>query len=382
MIVFETFLKVVNKCKAPILLYTAILIFFGGFNFKHNDNSISFVDSKPDIYIINNDEDKGVTKSLIKYISDNANIIELKNTDEAIKDALFYRDVNYIITIPENYHSDFMAHKNPYISIKSTNDYPASLAQNMLNRYLTAANLYLNLNLSEEELVKKINSTLEENVEVEITSKLDVDSLLQATSYYNFLNYCLLAGSIYVICLVINSFKNINIKKRTVISSMSNRKFNSLLLLSNALFAFVLWLLYVILSFILIGKPMFSMHGVVYIINSFIFSLCTLSIAFFLGNVVNNKEAINGIVNVIALGSSFLCGAFVPMDWLPDYVLKIAHVLPSYYFIKNNELVPRLEVFDIHNLQPIIMNMIIIMGFALFFVLITYSISKRKRKIG
>ncbi len=77
--------------------------------------------------------------------------------------------------------------------------------------------------------------------------------------------------------------------------------------------------------------------GVVYIINSLVLTICATTIAFLIGNLVSNKGTINGIVNVVALGSSFLCGAFVPMEWLPDSVLKIAHTLPTFYNIRINE---------------------------------------------
>ena len=38
--------------------------------------------------------------------------------------------------------------------------------------------------------------------DVKITSKLDTNSLSQVTIYFNFLNYCILAGCVYVICLI------------------------------------------------------------------------------------------------------------------------------------------------------------------------------------
>ena len=93
MTVFKTFLKVLNKCKAPIIMYTVILIFFGGFNMTTSENSTNFVASKPDLLIINNDEEVGITKNLIDYMSKNNNIINIKDDKEAINDALFYRDV-------------------------------------------------------------------------------------------------------------------------------------------------------------------------------------------------------------------------------------------------------------------------------------------------
>ena len=360
MIVFKTFLKILNKNKFIIILYTVFLIGFGGFNMQTN-----FVASKPDIMIVNYDEEKGITKDLIKYITDNSNIIELNNNEEAINDGLFYRDVNYVIYIPENYSEDFMDGKNPEINIKSTGDYQSSFAEMLLSRYIKVANIYQKSIKNEDELTSKINETLSKQSEVEITSKLDTDSLAKATFYYNFASYSILACLVYVICLVLSSFKDIKIQKRTIISSTDYRKLNRQLLLSNSLFSIILWGVYVALSFVLIGDVMFSNQGIIYLINSFIFTMCATTIALFIGNLVSNKNAINGIVNVIALGSSFLCGAFVPMEWLPDGVLKIAHILPSYYYISSNESLKTLEVFNLETMQPIITNMIVILGFSI-----------------
>ena len=382
MIVFKTFLKILNKNKFIIILYTVFLIAFGGFNMQTSDNSVNFVASKPDIMIVNYDEEKGITKDLIKYITDNSNIIELNNNEEAINDGLFYRDVNYVIYIPENYSKDFMDGKNPEINIKSTGDYQSSFAEMLLSRYIKVANIYQKSIKNEDELISKINETLSKQSEVEITSKLDTDSLAKATFYYNFASYSILACLVYVICLILSSFKNNKIQKRTIISSTDYRKLNRQLLLSNSLFSIILWGVYVALSFVLVGNIMFSNQGIIYLINSFIFTICATTIALFIGNLVSNKNAINGIVNVIALGSSFLCGAFVPMEWLPDGVLKIAHILPSYYYISSNETLKTLEVFNIEAMKPIIINMIVIVGFSIVFIILTNIVSKRKQKIG
>ena len=382
MIVFKTFLKVVNKCKIPIILYTVILVFFSGFNTVTNDNSTSFVATKPDILIINQDEEEGITKNLIGYIGKNSNIKTIENEKEKIEDALFYRDVNYIIYIPKNFRKDYLEFKNPTIEIKSTGDYQASLAELLLERYLKVANSYHTIIEDEDALLEKIDDTLEVETKVEITSKLDTSALDKATMYYNFTNYCILAGSIYVICLVLSTLKEEKIRKRTIVSSMSHKKHNRYLLYSNGLFALVLWLFYVVLSFLVVGDIMFSIHGLFYILNSFLFMICALTIAFLIGNFLIDKNAINGLVNVIALGSSFLCGAFVPPEYLPDTVLKIAHVLPSYWFINTNQTIKEIEVFNVDSIRPIIINFSILLLFSIIFILITNWISYRKRKIG
>lgn len=379
MTVFKAFLKVLNKCKVPIIIYTVILVFFSAFNMQTSEKSVSFTASKPNILIVNKEKEEGITKSFINYLNKNSNVISIASSEEKIDDALFYRDVSYVIYVPEDFSEEIISGKTPEIKVKNVGDYGASLANMMVERYLKIANVYSDVAESEEELVHLVDDTLATKVDVRITSKLDSNSIEKAAFYHNFLNYCILAGTIYVICLILSSFKDETIKKRTMVSSMSNKKYNRILLLSNGLFAFILWMFYLLIAFILMGKVMSTMHGLFFIINSFIFTFCALTIAFLIANLVSNKNAVNGIVNVIALGSSFLCGSFVPASMLPDFVLKIAHVLPSYWYIKTNDLLKGVEVFNIDSIKPILTNMFIIICFSIVFIVITNVVSSKRK---
>lgn len=322
MTVYKTFFKVVNKYKFLIIIYTAMLILFAGFNMQTSQNSTNFVAEKPDVLIINNDKEQKLSKNLVEYIEKNSNIVDIENDEEARNDALFYRDVSYIIYIPENYSKDFLNGLNPEINIKSAGDAGSSYAEMMLTRYIKVANIYQKELQNEDELIKTINETLEKEAETEITSKLDTDNLSRAVFYYNFMNYSILAGCVYVICIIISSFREEKIRKRTVISSMNYKKFNRQLLVSNGALAFILWLLYVVLSFILIGDIMFTTHGLILIANSFIFSVCSLTIAFLIANLINNKNAINGIINVVALRFKFLVWCFCASRMVARHYIK------------------------------------------------------------
>lgn len=382
MTVFRTFLRVLNRCKLPVILYTVLLVAFGGFNMQTNDSQAGFTASRPDILIINRDKNEGITKGLVNYMTEHCNIVKVRNEEEAISDALFYRDISYILYIPEHYGDDFLSGRNPEIEVKSTGDYQASYAGMLLSRYLKAAGIYAGYIDDEQALADTIRDTLSKQTEVEVASRLDTDQLAKAAFYFNFATYSILAGCVYVICLILSSFKDEKIRKRTVVSSMNNRKFNRQLLLSNGLFAAVLWLFYVILSLFLVGKVMFTAQGLLYILNAFVFTFCALTIAFLIGNIVTNKNAINGIVNVLALGASFLCGAFVPVEWLPDSVLKAAHILPSYWYIQTNEFLKTAETIRFDTLRPVLINMGMILAFSFVFIIAANLISRRKRKIG
>ena len=137
-----------------------------------------------------------------------------------------------------------------------------------------------------------------------------------------------------------------------------------------------------ILSFVLFKDLLLSNNGLLFMLNSFIYIICALSIGYLIGNMTQNKNAIGGIVNVVALGTSFLCGCFVPIEYLPENVINISKVLPTHYYVANNEIIKTLEVFNLDNIKPLITNMAIITGFTIFFIIITNIISNKKTKIG
>lgn len=380
MTVFKTFWKVVSKYKGTIILYTVMLIVFGGLNMSSNNTDISFTNSKPDILIINKDEEKGLTKNLINYMKDNSNIIDVKKDEDSINDALFYRDVNYIIYIPENYRESVLNKDNPEINIKSSGDYQASLANMLLSRYIQVQNIYLDSSKNEEELINNINNSLNKKSKVEIVSKLDTSKIEKSSAYFNFASYSIMAIIIFIICLVLSSFKNI--KKRTIISSMNYKKYNQKLLIASIGYSLIVWLLFIILGIIILGNIMFSLQGLVYCLNALIFTFVCLTLALLISTIIDNKNAISGIVNVIALGQAFLCGAFVPAEWLPKSVLNIAHILPAYWYINTNDLLKTIEIINIKNLQPILINSLVLILFSILFIIINNVISKHRQKIG
>lgn len=382
MTVFSTFWKVINKYKGTIILYTVMLIVFGGVNMTTNDTGVDFTSSKPDILIVNNDKDSEITKNLVKYMSDNSNIVSVKDNEEARDDALFYRDVSYIIYIPKNYGNNILNGKNVELEIKKVDTYDAALAEMMLSRYIETQNIYLKTNISESELINNINESLKNKTNVEIVSKLNSDKLTKVSRYFNFASYSIMAVTIYIICLVITSFHEQSVNKRIIISSMNYKEHNRLLLLASSVYALVVWILYTILGFIILGSELFTLRGLLFIGNEFIFTFCSLTLSLLISSLCYSKVAVSGIVNVVALGSAFLCGAFIPPEMLPSSVIKIAHILPTYYFINSNEILKSLEVINMNNLHSVFINTIIMLLFSILFIIINNIVTKKKRVIA
>ena len=375
MIVFKTYLKVLNKNKGMILLYTIILVFFAYFNQKNNDNEFQFEAEKPNIAVVNEDQNSNFTNHFLTYLENHTNIIEYKS-DEERNDALFYREIDYIIFIPNKFGINFLKNNPQQLEIKSAGNVQSTFVQMFIQRYFKVASMYRYGN--QDQLLENMDKVLQREVEVVVTSNLD-SNLSSLKMYYNFLNYSLLAGCVFVICFIISSFRDKNIEKRTIMGSINYKKYNFYLLIANALFGLLLWLLYVVLGILLFGKVAYTPHGLLMSLNAFLFMISALSFAFLIGNLIHNKEAISGLVNVVALGSSFLCGAFVPSEFLPASVLKIAHFFPSYYYISNNEIISKLEHVTKSDITPILVNMGITILFTLGWILLANIFSKKER---
>ena len=380
MTVFKTFWKIVNKYKGTIILYTVMLISFGGINLASNDTTTTFTSTLPNIAIVNNDQKSVLTNNLINYLSENSKVVDIENDEEKINDALFYRDVSYVVYIPKNYTNDVLKGMNPTIDIKSTNDYTSSLEEMMLTDYLNLQNTYLKLTTDQTKLTNYINDTLKDKSKVVLTSKVDTKSLSKVSRYFNFASYSILAVVIFIITLVLTSFKEKTVNKRIVVSSTNYKKHSGLILKSSLLYALIVWVLFSLLAIILLGKSLLNIRGLLLSLNTLIFTLQALTFALLISSLVNNKDAIGGVVNVVALGSAFLCGAFIPSMYLPEKVVSISHIFPAYYYNNSNDLVTSLEVINLTTLKPFITNIMMMLVFMLVFIVLNNFVIKNKRK--
>ena len=380
MTVFSTFFKVLKSQIGIIILYTVLLLGFGGLNVKTNESNINYVADKPDIVIVNKDESGELSNNLVKYLEKFTNVKDLDESN--LDDALFYRQINAVIYIPKNYSRDIKNKQKVNIDINTTGDYESSLASMILNRYLSVQDTYIKLFDDEASTIENINNTLDKEIKTEVLSKKDEVSTSRITNYYNFASYAIVAGILLVLGNILSSFNQINVKKRSIVSSTSYIKQNKYLLLSSSIYAILLWIFYVLVSIILCKGDILNEMFIFYIINSFIFTIVALTLAIFLSNLINNKNALSGLVNVIAVGSSFLCGVFVPARWLPKSVLAVAHILPPYWYVNTNDILAEMEVINFENLKPVITNEIVLIGFIILFIILNLIVTKKKQSIN
>lgn len=376
MTTYKAFFKVLRKNVWVIIIYSVILLICVFGNMQSNQGMTNFTAAKPDVTIYDHDESL-LSKRLEKYFSEQATIVEL-DTEEKLDDALYFNGTDYVITIEKGFGEQIARGEKPEMSVKSVGNYDAYLAETMLSRFLKVAEAYAPA--KEEEILKNLDELLGHETKVEMVSKLDTVALSNAERYYNFMNYAILAGLVFAVAYSTASFKREMTRKRLAVSATNYKKINRQLLVCNLALAMVLLLLYVILSILIIGDIILTMHGVLFIANAAILSLFGVSLAFLLVNLLKNNNAILALINVISIGSCFLCGVFVPAEWMPVFVQNIGRALPSFYYIENNKLISELDVFNFESLKPILLNALVIIGASILVVILNNVITRKKQK--
>lgn len=378
MTIFKTYWKIVKKNIGIIILYTVMLLVFGTMNLKANKNSFEFISSKPDIIIVNNSSGI-ITDNLISYLKTNANVKNITDEND-IDDAVFFRDANYVIYIPKEFENKIENGKEFNIDIKTNNSYDSYIASELLNKYLDVFSKYMNLYNDKILAIQKLDNTLNKKASVVIENKTNLNS--KTSLFYNFSSYSIMAIVIYIICLVLSSFNDEKISKRTSVSGMNYKTFNNYLYISSFTFTFIIFIVYLILSFLILKSTILNINGILYSLNVFIFFIVSFTMAILISNLVKSKGAISGVVNVISLGSAFLCGAFIPVKYMPSFALKIAHIFPTFYFIDNNEYITSIQNFDKVSYEFVLKNFIIMIIFIIFFLILNTLVTRFKRKVN
>lgn len=383
--VYKAFFKIIKKNLTQIMIYVVVFLSLAIALANTNPNPVktNFTETKVKIAFINYDTDSKLVGGLKTYLSKHANIVDIKDETEKLQDALFFREVEYIVKVPKGFGEGLL--KGSPLKLEKTT-VPGSTSEiyldSKINKYLNTAKTYNSSieNLSQEELITYIEMDLNQKTEVSLKNSAD-ESLNneKRAFYFNYMAYALFGVLILGVCSVMIVFNNTDLKKRNTSSPMKLSRMNFELILANLSFAVITWFLMIIAAIIMYGSYMFSGKGLLFLLNSFIFTFAVLSISFFFGNIISSKGAMSAAANVGALGTCFISGVFVPQAFLGKTVLKIASFTPNYWYVKNNNTIVYLSNFNMETLTPIFLNMVIILGFAVAVLTITLVLIKQKR---
>lgn len=388
--VFKAFLKTAYKFLPTISLYfiifTALAVMLAYSVTESPTASFESVELR--VGIIDNDE-SDASKAMEEYLDSLHELIYLKSSQDTILDCLYYRNVEYILVIPEGFEENLLAGKDKglFETVQIPGIYNSAFVDEQITSYLKTVKLYLAGDYALDEALSKTADALTDTVgAVEIadfgTEDETSSTMTMLLFFFQFIPYVLASMILSGLTPILTIFWEKNLAKRISCASTSLTSRNVQLALGSVLYALFSWGLFILTASIIYGSETFSEKGLLCILNSLFLLPLSVAISLVISAFTPSANVTNMLNNIICLGMSFLCGIFIPQSQLGEGVLSVSKFLPFYWYIKNNDLISGFggEKFDMTVFwQNCGVQMLYIVAlFAIALVVTKYKNSKQK----
>lgn len=383
--VFKLYFKILKSAAPALIIYIVIfsvLIFF--LSTTQNKKITGYKETKIDTALVNYDKDSIFVQDFLDYLSKYCDFTDYEDREDELADALLFRQVKYVLTIPYDFGEDFLSGRDTGVEKKTIPDgaYNVSV-DNAVNNYLNIARLYLTAfpDISQAELITYIRQDMNTETEVSIAAGANDDKNNSFyNQYFNTASYIILSCCLLGIGMIMLTFHNVHIMRRNMVTPMTHSDMNLQLIGGNLIFVFTYDIFFILFGYIIIEDKTINGNVLLYWLNLLIFSVSALSISYLSAILIKSRQANDILSTVLPLGLSFVSGAFVPQYLLGKSVLKLSSFTPLYWFIKGNDTIAGVIHFSWENIKSIICYMLIQIGFAAAVFSVALVISKNKRQ--
>ncbi len=389
--VFKVILKTLRKNIPMLSIYLFVFVGFLILMSSMQDSGViaGYSEVRSSVMIINKDSGNVIADEFYNFMMDSSIPIKPVDTEEEMLDALFNEDADYILIIPEGFSEDFLSgnHEAALEQQSVAGSRSAVWTDMTIRKYMDLLRLYTELSdidVSDAKTIRAITTQvkLRMNTDTEVVYPVGMQKESESSSpyYFKFMGYSMIALIILGVGAILKLFTGRDFKNRLRCSPEKTSSVNMQLVLGNMCFALLAWL--VLVSVCIVFSLKEGLHGWtwVMVINSFVFLLSTVSLSVLLGLVVKGDNARSAIANVVALGSSFLSGIFVPQELQSETVRRIAGFLPAYWFVKAIEEAKDLTSYAWSDMRPIATYMLIQLAFGVAFICIAMAVSRDKSR--
>ncbi|HJB94577.1 MAG TPA: ABC transporter permease [Candidatus Mediterraneibacter intestinigallinarum] len=380
MAVFKAYMKIARKNIWMILLYLGIFfcvtILFQRFV---PEGAEGYTAESVPVGIV--DEDGGeAAESLINYIGRTNETILLEDDRESLQEDLFYRNVGYIVRIPEGFMEKCILGEEKIEAVTVPGTYAGYYVDQQVNSYMVYARSYAAAGFTETEIA----SAMAHRDKAEVTLvdfSGNAGQVPAYTFYYRYLPYLLLSVLGYVMGYILMGFRRGSLPQRMRASAVPERRQSVEGLAASLVIALALWGVSAAVSVVMYRQDIFESGKLIwYLLNSLVMMLTALSLAYLVGTLVKSSNALSGIVNIISLGMCFVCGVFVEISYLSAEVRKAAQFLPVYWYETVNTLLTDHRTVAGSIRSEVLSGIGIQIVFAIAFVCVTLAVAKRSRR--
>lgn len=339
----------------------------------------TFEKTRINVAVADNDQ-SDFSRGLTAYLSTIHNVSEISSDQSVMQEELFYRNASYIVQIPENFYQTCIEEGEPLSVTKVPGSYTSFYVDQQISTWLNSIRTYTAAGFSLQEAM---DASTELSVpEVDIYE--DTENNLETPPYiyyFRYVPYLFLSVLSYSMGYILLAFQKEDIQKRMRASAVSIRRQNLEGLLAMFMVGAVLWLISAVGVCILFGRDFLtSPLAGYYFLNTALMLGIALSLSYLVGLFIKNSNMLSGISNLLSLGMCFLCGTFVPMSIMNKNVLKIAQLLPVYWYESVNETLAQYRSLSAPVSTEIWKSMGIEAMFVVAFVFMILAVSKYKQQ--
>ncbi|WP_277063201.1 ABC transporter permease [Schaalia cardiffensis] len=347
--IFKISLKIVSERRVYVIVYLVLMSSLGLVMGLANSKSSPTADSEwtPTVAIIDRDGSE-LSQGLADYVASEGEVQELEDTKRAMQDAIATDRITYILVIPEGF-GEQMQRAFTAKAVSGAVDTPGVPQVQAAVSYSSAKGAFMDV---------RVNAFLDQVSDHLFVGRSPADSLMAAREasvksapvtllgkqedapskgfiiYSRFSLYPIFAFVVTAVMSVMIALNRRSIHMRLAASPATSRSTNLALLGTSGVVGLIAWAWVMALALIFFA-PLSTPSGLaktaIVSLALLAYTAVALSLAYLLGQLAWGENAANGFANLAGMLLSFLGGAWVDIELLPEGIVSAAHFTPAYW---------------------------------------------------
>lgn len=384
MTVYKVFFRILYKQKMQVLMYLGI--FFGIaviMSSQGEETQTGMFQAQSQKIAVFDEDDSELSRGMAEYLAEGNERVELEDEAETIQDELYNRNIHCVIRIPKGYGESVV---NGDVRKPQITTIPGTLSEqffiNKVSRYSSVAGAYRAGGLDARQIAEKTAAICKEKVSVSLSEGGREEQHGYMYYFFAYFPYIFISISVVGIGSILVVFHKKEVRERNICSCYPLLRTNLELYSGMVIAEIVFCLCYVLVVFLGMkcDTKLFGFQGMLYCLNMLCFMVVTLGIVFLVGQVVKRSTVLSMVSNIVSLGMSFLCGIFVPLEYMGEGLVRAAHFLPAYWYITSADMIDHYAAGQ--ELGGLFRGMGIQLLFGAAFVCVGLAYSKAKMTVG
>jgi len=339
---FKTCVRVVAAHRLYILIYLVLLSVFGLLTgmARSEDDSSQVTTATASVAVIDRDGST-ISRGIKDYVESVGKVQPLEDSTQAIQDATAQNRVNYVLIIPAGYGQRLQQATRQGIepprmdTVIGYESASGALMNVRTDSYTGQVADYLaTLTDDPTRAVALAEETMSHSAPAERIAQDTAPLSHSFLVYTRFSLYPLMAFAIVTISTLMTALGRRAVRSRLDAAPVSGGARNLGLLGACLVVGVVGWLWILGLGVAVFGAgsvttsaPLLGVVGAA--LGSYM--LVAVSLGFLMGQFGLGQNAANAVANIGGMALSFLAGAWVPIEWMPDAVARTARLTPGYW---------------------------------------------------